>query len=341
MKNLPLSLGLLLVLLQPFSSPGRNGISEVRPVAVTVAGNNVDSPAIWVAPNPADSLVLLTEKGGGAVMVFKADRQATFVRRFGDFKRPNGISIIQGVSIGEKKRDLAFVTDRDGNSVSIFSIPDFEKLGVFAEDVVQPMGVSVISRNRTLQAYIIPKKRVGDAGAFRYRISESNGKLVGTRDLTFGKELSVGQETVMADTPRNRLYVADESAQDIVVYTLDGKFIRRFGKGVFQAQVEGIVVVETRNGPVLIASDQLERTEFEFFDIRTSRHLGTTVTTAMRTDGIAVFGKPLPDFPTGLFVAQSDPEGTGGKQAEYFDLESIFPKRSLKSSTGVAINYMY
>ncbi len=326
-RTFALTLGCLLVLSQPILSSGQTEIPPVRPVAVTVAGNNVDSPAIWVAPNPAESLVLLTEKGGGAVMVFKADRQATFVRRFGDFKRPNGISVIQGVSIGGKKRDLAFVTDRDGNSVSIFSVPDFEKVGVFAEDVVQPMGVSVLSRNRALYAYIIPKKRVGDAGVFRYRITETNGKLVGIRDLTFGKELSIGQETVMADPPRNRLYVADESAQDIVVYSLDGKFVRRFGKGVFQAQVEGIVVVQTRKGPILIASDQRERTEFEFFDARSFKHLGTTVTTAMRTDGIAVYGNRLPEFPKGLFVAQSDPEGTGGKQAEFFDLEDVLPRK--------------
>lgn len=48
--------------------------TPLQPIAKTIDGRNVDSMAIWIAPKKSESLVLLTEKAGGSVMVFKADK---------------------------------------------------------------------------------------------------------------------------------------------------------------------------------------------------------------------------------------------------------------------------
>src|SRR5215207_9932315 len=189
------------------------GSDVPKPVAVTMPGKNVDSPAIWIAPRPEGSLVLLTEKGGGAVMVFKADANATFVRRFGKFKRPNGVAVLQGAAVGAVKRDLAFVTDRGGDVVQVYSIPDFELVGAFAEGVKRPMGIALYRRpgDGAVSAYIVRKFGRGDDKVIRFRIEERQGRITGRREINFGKELLTNQETVMVDADRELVYVADEN----------------------------------------------------------------------------------------------------------------------------------
>ena len=304
----------------------------IKPVAVTMPGKNVDSPAIWIAPKPEDSLVLLTEKGGGSVMVFKADAKATFVRRFGKFKRPNGVAILQGVAIGSIKKDLAFVTDRGGDVVQVFSIPDFELVGTFAEGVDKPMGISLYHRpgDGAVFAYIVRKYGRGDDKVIRFRLGEREGRITGAREINFGKELLTDQETVMVDADRELVYVADEDRREIKAYDLDGKLQATFGKPHFSAQVEGIVLTGCGKSGFIIAVDQKRVTELEVFDRATFQHLGTIKTALRVTDGLAVTEHPLPDYPDGLFVAHSDPDGSGGRHVEFYHLNQLLESVGLK-----------
>jgi myo-inositol-hexaphosphate 3-phosphohydrolase len=315
---LSLLLGWLLISTAPSSN-------TPRPVAVSMPGRNVDSPAIWIAPKPEDSLVLLTEKGGGSVMVFKADAKATFVRRFGEFKRPNGVAVLQGAAIGSVKKDLAFVTDRDGAVVHVYSIPDFELLGVFAEGVDKPMGVSLYHRSSdgAVFAYIVSKYGKDNDKVIRFRIGEREGRITGTREVNFGRELSAGQETVTVDADRELVYVADEDRHEIKVYDLDGKYQTTVGKPHFSAQVEGIALTGCGASGFIIAVDQQSMTELEVFDRATFKHLGTIKTSLRITDGVAVTEHSLPDYPDGLFFAQSDPDGSGGRHVEFYHLKEL------------------
>lgn len=304
---------------------------QIKPVATTVEGRNVDSLAVWVAPKREDSLVLLTEKGGGQVIVLKADARATFVTRFGQMKRPNGVAVLQGARIGSVKSDLAFITDRDANLVHVYSVPDFKPLGAFGEDLKQPMGIALHHRRKdgAVFAYVVAKRAESDGKVTRFRIVEGQGRLTGRRELSFGRELTVGQETVAVDGEKGRVFVADENARDIKVYDLDGRYQSSFGGGVFEAQVEGIVVAACGAGGYLVASDQKDVTEFEVFDRATFKHLGTLRGAAMRTDGVALSLAPLPDFPRGLFAAQSDPADTGGRHAEFYDFGQMLDRLKL------------
>lgn len=292
----------------------------LKPVAVTIEGRNVDSMAFWIAPRKAESLVLLTEKAGNEVMVFRPNKQAEFVRRFGEFKRPNAIVVVQKIKLGGKKMDLAFITERDANKVSVYSIPNFEKVGEFAQDVPQPMGISIYRNKNNLQAFVVAKRAEGNEKVIRFRIMEENGKIAGVREISFGAELTPNQETVFVDSKTRTVFVADETAKNIKVYNLDGVLQKTFGDSIFQAQVEGIAIAECGKRRILIAADQLDITEFEVFDLNGFKHLGTVVTTASRTDGIALTQVRLPDFPKGLFIAQTDPDDTGGLRAEFYDL---------------------
>jgi len=303
-----------------------------KPVAVTIPGKNVDSPAIWIAPKPGDSLVLLTEKGGGSVMVFKADAKATFVGRFGKMKRPNGVAILQNVAIGSIKKDLAFITDRNGDIVHVYSIPDFSLLGEFARGLKQPMGITLYHRqsDNAVFAYIVSKLAKDDEKVIRYRITEQNGRIAGVREINFGKELLTNQETVVVDSDRQLVYVADENRHEVKVYDLEGKLVTTFGQGHFSAQVEGIALTGCGKSGFLIVTDQKDITEFEVFDRATFNHLGTIKTSLRITDGVALTEKGLPDFPGGLFVAHSDPDNSGGRHAEFYHLDRLLETVGLK-----------
>ncbi len=303
-----------------------------KPVAVTIPGKNVDSPAIWIAPKPEESLVLLTEKGGGQVMVFKADARATFVRRFGKMKRPNGIAILQNVAIGSINKDLAFITDRDGDSVHVFSIPDFQPVGTFAEKLKEPMGISLYHRksDNAVFAYIVRKFGKDDEKVIRFRITEQQGRVTGAREIHFGRELLTNQETVVVDPDRELVYVADENRNEVKVYDLDGKPVTSFGKGHFSAQTEGIALTGCGKSGFIIVTDQQSVTEFEVFDRATFQHLGTIKTSLKVTDGVALTELTLPDYPRGLCVAHSDPDRSGGRHAEFYDLEHLLASAGLK-----------
>jgi len=71
-------------------------------------------------------------------------------------------------------------------------------------------------------------------------------------------------------------------------------------------------------------------TEFEIFDRATFQHLGTIKTSLRVTDGIALAENPLPDYPRGLFIAHSDPDGSGGRHAEFYHLDQLLESAGLK-----------
>lgn len=195
------------------------------------------------------------------------------------------------------------------------------------------MGIALYPhpRNKAVFAYNVQKRATGDDKIVWYQIREQNGRLTAQRDLQFGREVGAGQESVAVDIALKQVFVADESERDIKIYDLAGKFLRRFGNSVSEAQVEGIVIAACGRQGYIIASDQKDVTEFEFFDRTTLQHLGTVRGTAARTDGIALTQRKLPHFPHGLFVAQSDTESTGGRHAEFYDFGALL--RFLKLQT--------
>ena len=80
----------------------------------------------------------------------------------------------------------------------------------------------------------------------------------------------------------------------------------------------------------VIVTDQQGATEFEVFDRATFQHLGTIKTSLKVTDGVALTELTLPDYPRGLFVAHSDPDRSGGRHAEFYDLDQLLGSIGLK-----------
>jgi 3-phytase len=116
--------------------------------------------------------------------------------------------------------------------------------------------------------------------------------------------------------PENQcLLLCDEITRDIKVYSLDGKFTGRvFGKGIFQGEPEGLVLVrqsETspEQGYYLIAEQRPFLTLLHLFDRKTyeEKAVFTGNPNLANTDGIAFYQGDFGPFKQGaLFCVHDD-----------------------------------
>ena len=131
-------------------------------------------------------------------------------------------------------------------------------------------------------------------------------------------------ETLLADEFHQLLLIPDEETRlGMFTFHPDGRpyphcpdpdCTHRFAEGVFQADAEGILLYrcialgeDSGSGWIVVSDQRPDRTEFEFFDRLTRRHLGhLRLTGVSNTDGIASTQQGLPGFPMGLFAAVDD-----------------------------------
>ena len=117
------------------------------------------------------------------------------------------------------------------------------------------------------------------------------------------------------------------SSSGIYAYTPEGQpFLKngsnRFGGGgIIQRDAEGIWVYslpadgkkDKGRGFIIVSDQRKDVTDFEFFDRRTWKHLGTLRLTGVNmTDGLASIQKPMKNYPLGLFAAIDDDRSTVG-----------------------------
>src|SRR5262249_21339671 len=89
-------------------------VPAVRETApVDAARDAADDPAIWVAPNPAESLVIATQKKGG-IYVFDLDGKIVQVVPGG---RPNNVDLRDGFAWPEGTGPIVGAGDRSDNTL--------------------------------------------------------------------------------------------------------------------------------------------------------------------------------------------------------------------------------
>ena len=81
-------------------------------------GDAADDPAIWLSSNPADARILGTNKKQG-LLVYDLQGKQTQLLEVG---RLNNVDVRQNISLGGGKVDLAVATQRDDNSMMLFTI---------------------------------------------------------------------------------------------------------------------------------------------------------------------------------------------------------------------------
>jgi 3-phytase len=302
----------------------------LRPAVVTErVRHDSDDAAIWVnAADPTRSLVLGTDKDAdGALYAF--DLAGRIVRRVGGLKRPNNVDVEYGMALGGRAVDIAAVTERLGDTVRMFRLPDLAPLDgggipVFAgEGDRGPMGVALYKRPRDGAVFVILSRKSGPRTGYlwQYRLDDDGaGGVRATKVRAFGAFSGSGEiEAVAVDDALGYVYYSDESA-GVRKYHADPDApdaeleLALFATTGFAADREGLSIYtrDETTGYILVSDQQADR--FQIF-----RREGTAgnphahalvrvvAVSADDSDGSEVTSAALgPAFPRGLFVAMSE-----------------------------------
>ena len=303
----------------PAAAPGQVVIPEAYESA-RLNGDNVDSLAVWAA----GGWLLATAKASDSVVVLDVASGAV-VRRLGgsgsgpgQFRRPNGIAVVD---------DLLVVVERDNRRVQVLALPELKTLGFVGADVLRfPYGVAAFASGAgryeiyVTDSYLRPDDTVPPEAELgervkHFHLEREGATLRSTLVKSFGATSGAGAlhvvESIAADPAAGRLLVADEAdgRHDIKVYSLGGEFTGEvLGHGVFQADPEGIALVECGDGGFWVTTDQQkERTVFFLLDRKTFEMRGAfNGNVVANTDGIVTATGPVSGFPAGAVFAVHD-----------------------------------
>jgi len=168
-------------------------------------GDAADDPAIWLASDPANARILGTNKKQG-LLVYDLQGKQTQLLEVG---RLNNVDVRQNIQLGGSKVDLAVATQRDDNSMMLFTInPD----GVVAEAGRFPTGLKSIygmclyqPASGGVQAFINDK----DGTFQQYSIGMSGKQFSATLLRSF--KVATQPEGCVADDANARLFLGEET----------------------------------------------------------------------------------------------------------------------------------
>jgi len=168
-------------------------------------GDAADDPAIWVNPrNPADSRILGTNKKQGLLVYDLQGRQTQLL----ESGRLNNVDVRQDVDLGGRRQDFAIATQRDENSMVLYTIAAD---GTVAEAARFPTPLERIygmclyqAQGRALEAFINDK----DGSFLHYRIGHNGSDYTSTLLRRF--KLASQPEGCVADDRSGRLFMGEE-----------------------------------------------------------------------------------------------------------------------------------
>lgn len=320
----------------------RPAADAVQPRAITEPSrHDTDDPAIWINPaDPAKSLVLGTDKDtDGALYVYDLDGK--IVNVVSGLARPNNVDVAYGFALGDRKVDIAVVTERERQRLRVFRLPEMESIDagdlvVFDGDVARaPMGVALYRRSKDSAMFAFVAGKSGPTTGYlgQYRLSsDAAGKLTITLVREFGRYSGAGEiEAIAVDAELGYVYYSDE-AYGIRKYAADPDVpgandeLAAFGTSEFAEDREGISIYKTglETGYILVSDQQANRFRIyrrEGEPGRPHEHMlvRTPPVSAIESDGSEVTSVALgPKFPHGLFVAMSN-----GRVFHYYAWEDI------------------
>lgn len=287
--------------------------------------DDVDSPAAWRGPD-GRVVLMATAKGSHVIMTYDGATGESLGRRGrpgagpGEFQRPNGI-LVHG--------DLLFVVERDNRRVQVLTLPDFEPVTTFGDDVLlKPYGITGVPREGGIDLWITDDFDVTGEGAATWenrvkrfavetREAGIQARMVATVGGAEGPGRLVVVESILADEAHGRLLIADEdeSQRVIKVFDLDGRFTgQTMGEGVFTAEPEGLALWACgTEGYLLLADQSHEMNRFHVFDRVTLEHRATFAGEAVaNTDGVALLQGPVGALGEGAFYAIHADQGVVG-----------------------------
>lgn len=313
----------------------------LKPITVTQKlPHDTDDPAIWINPIDASkSIIIGTDKDtDGGLYAF--DLNGKIIKKSIALKRPNNVDIAYGLMLNGKKVDVAVTTERETNSIRVFSLPDLEPIdnggiAVFeGEEMRGPMGIALYTRPTDHKIFAVVGRKNGPSGSYlwQYELTDAgSGNVGGTVVRKFGNYS--GKKEIEAIAVDNELgtilycdeqfgirkYVADPAAKNDTELAL-------FGQKDFKSDNEGIAIYKTSatEGYILVSNQQANT--FMVYPRQGANGnpnqyplLAEIPTSTIECDGADVTNVNLGGaYKNGLFVAMSN-----GMTFHYYSWDSI------------------
>lgn len=331
----PLAAGLTALVAACATDPYRT--APIVPAAletppVGAAGDAADDPAIWVAPDSAQTRIIGTQKQGGLYVYDLAGRVVQELPG----GRPNNIDVRDGFAWPEGPAPIVAASDRADNSIAVWRLdPVAAQLAPTARARIATGFAEVygacLGAGGDGAALAAATSTAGDVGL--WRLAAGPEGVAARRIMSFS--LGAIAEGCVVDEAHNALFVAEEG-RGIWRIALDDAegaqktLIAAVGDGPLAADVEGLAIWRgAEGGGYLVASAQ-GRSRFVVYQ-RSAPHAlvgafrigaGPGADAVSGTDGVDVTSAALgPEFPAGLLVAQDD-ENTDPAAAQNFKFVS-------------------
>lgn len=290
-------------------------------------GDAADDPAIWVnKQRPQKSLVLGTNKQQG---LFVYDLQGREVQNF-NTGRLNNVDVRYGVFVGNKKVDVAVATNRDDNSLSIYTIdPRSGKLtfsGSVATDMKEIYGFCLyqsplLNDQGDSALYAIPNDKSGEFQQIQLRASPTQKPKKSVQwhaEVKRRFHLESQPEGCVADDKNQRLFVGEE---DVALWTIGaepemGSQVEKIldAGDILVADIEGMGIYSGKKHSYLVVSSQ-GNNSFVVMDatapytlrgiVRIALDAGKGIDGVSETDGLEVTSSNLGgSFVEGMLVVQ-------------------------------------
>ncbi|GFM50278.1 3-phytase [Pseudomonas cichorii] len=234
--------------------PSVTAVAQSEPVARQ--GDAADDPAIWIHPkNPTQSRVLGTNKKQGLLVYDLKGKQLQELA----VGRLNNVDVRPGFMLGKQKVDLAVASNRDRNSLSLFSIDRnsgvLREAGEIPTPLAQIYGICLF---QPVSGEIYAFANDKDGSFLQYRISAPDGKVRG--ELVRSFKVDSQPEGCVADDQRQRLFLGEE---DVGVWAVDARAdqpatlssVIKVGD-VVHADVEGLALYQSEQHDYLVISSQ-------------------------------------------------------------------------------------
>ncbi|HRP09817.1 MAG TPA: phytase [Terricaulis sp.] len=297
-------------------------VTPVRETAIVHSvEDSADDPAIWVAADPLQSLVIGTQKKGG---LYIYDLNGALVQEVPG-GQPNNVDLRDGFAWAEGASPIVAASDRSDNSIAIWRLdPATRQLDAtprarIATGFVEVYGFCLGRMGEDFVA-IATDRDSGDLGVWRI-VAGADGALTGERIVTYS--LGTISEGCVVDDETGDYYIAQEDSAIWRAALSDAtgegrRTIDRIGEGELHADIEGLGLWLAPNGGGYLVASIQGKNRFAVYDrggdnaFRGVFRIGATADGAIDgvqgTDGLDVTSAPLgPDFPQGLLVLHDDP----------------------------------
>lgn len=219
-------------------------------------GDAADDPAIWIHPQqPALSRVLGTNKKQGLLAY---DLQGKLLQEL-PVGRLNNVDVRPNFKLGAQTVDLAVASNRDHNSLSLFSIDrssgELREAGEIPTPLKEIYGICLF-QPASGEIYAIANGK--DGSFLQYRLSAPNGAVQG--ELVRQFKVDSQPEGCVADDQRQRLFIGEE---DVGVWAVDARAdqpaqlssVIKVGPQL-HADVEGLALYQSSGQDYLVISSQ-------------------------------------------------------------------------------------